>query len=165
MIAVRSARQGDAPMLADIHAAALPPGWGERAFLPYLREPGSICLLAAESGLGIGLAVVRIAGDEAEILTLGVRPGHARQGAGKELMRAALDWASSMGARVVYLEVAEGNKPARSLYGGFGFTLIARREHYYQINRHNPEAALILRLDLAAHSQRAQIMAGADGIP
>jgi ribosomal-protein-alanine N-acetyltransferase len=161
---LRPAQIGDAPKLAGIHAAALPPGWAADDFLPYLRGGGRICFLAESENSDAGLAVVQTAGEEAEILTLGVRPSHARQGAGRKLVGASLAWALNRGIRTVYLEVAEGNTPARSLYASLGFTLLARREQYYRLNRQNPEAALILRLDLPAEPQRSRIEAGAEAI-
>ena len=71
-----------------------------------------------ESG---GLILVRVAADEAEILTLAVIPGVRRSGIGHALLQEATSMAAALGARVVFLEVSVTNIAARALYTKAGF--------------------------------------------
>jgi ribosomal-protein-alanine N-acetyltransferase len=48
----------------------------------------------------------------------------------------------------VFLEVDEGNIPARKLYARAGFRDVGRREAYYSNQRGRNAAALVLRRDL-----------------
>jgi hypothetical protein len=63
-------------VLAAIHAAAFPPGeaWSVTMFAAQLGLPGVTGLLD-EAG---GMVLLRVAADEAEILTLGVAPAARR---------------------------------------------------------------------------------------
>lgn len=147
-ITVRAAFAEDAAALAAVHRAGLPPGWSAEAFVPYIAADGRACHIAFAGDEPAGLTVMHGGGGEAEILTIAVEPRFQRQGVGSALMRTVIAWAENRGAHRLYLDVAEGNAPARDFYARFGFTVVARREHYYQGNRKTPEAALILRLDI-----------------
>jgi len=83
--------------------------------------------------------------DELEIHDLAVDPDARGQGRARQLLGEVLAWAHRAGAGRAFLEVREGNAPARALYTHFGFWLIGRRRGYYQ----DPvEDALILGLEL-----------------
>ncbi len=88
--------------------------------------------------------MVRVAADEAEILSIGVEPAARRTGLGAALVARAAEAAHASGARTLFLEVATGNAAARALYGGFGLREAGRRKAYYGAG----EDALILRADL-----------------
>lgn len=79
-----------------------------------------------------GFIVVRVAGDEAEILTLGVLPAHHRSGIGRALVAAAM--ADPRAARVDrwFLEVRVDNNPAIRLYEALGFRAAEKRPDYYR---------------------------------
>jgi [ribosomal protein S18]-alanine N-acetyltransferase len=118
-----------AEAMALLHAAAFPAGerWNGAAFAALLGSPG-VCGLLDERG---GLALVRCAADEAELLTLAVHLSARRRGLGRALLAASLDEASRRRAAAMFLEVAESNAPARALYAAAGFTPVGRRPGYY----------------------------------
>jgi ribosomal-protein-alanine N-acetyltransferase len=131
-----------------IHAESLPPGWSEADFASSLRMDSRIVLKASSGEQPFGFIALQFAADEAEILTVAVRADRRRRGAGYALIAESLALCAERETSCVYLEVAEGNAPARSLYEKCGFRLFARRENYYQSARPTPECALILRIDL-----------------
>ncbi|HEY1311549.1 MAG TPA: GNAT family N-acetyltransferase, partial [Pseudolabrys sp.] len=55
---------------------------------------------------------------------------------------------AAFGARTIFLEVDEHNKPAIRLYDRAGFHEISRRANYYLTAEAKPAAALVLRRDL-----------------
>jgi ribosomal-protein-alanine N-acetyltransferase len=122
-----------AALLADIHATAFPPAeaWDEGAIATLLAMPGTAALLLGRDGM----AMLRVAADEAEILTLAVRPESRRRGAGRALLAAALEAAAAAGAARMLLEVAEDNAAARALYAAAGFGPVGRRPRYYPDGR------------------------------
>jgi ribosomal-protein-alanine N-acetyltransferase len=69
---------------------------------------------------------------EAELLTIAVDPAHRRQGLGRTLVEAFLAEARQRGAETAFLEVAEDNTAARTLYTAAGFTQTGRRKGYYR---------------------------------
>ena len=51
-----------------------------------------------------------------------VAPEHRRQGLGRTVMAALLEWGAERGATTAYLQVLGHNAPALALYEGMGFT-------------------------------------------
>lgn len=135
--------------LAVLHAQAFPPEerWDEAAFAGLLSLPGVFGWIAGE----MGFVLARVAADEAEILTLAIRPEARRQGIGRGLMQAAMVRAGQLGATVLYLEVARSNAAACALYHALGFAQAGHRRRYY------PDGgdALVLRRDLSPDAARA----------
>jgi ribosomal-protein-alanine N-acetyltransferase len=138
----RRATVADIDVLAAIHAAAFPSpdAWGRDVFDLQLAMPNVFALLH-ESG---GMILVRIAADEAEILTLAVTPAARRHGLGRILLVKATEMAAACGVRVVFLEVSVANIAALALYTSLGFIQAGRRRQYYS----DRSDALVLRLDL-----------------
>jgi [ribosomal protein S18]-alanine N-acetyltransferase len=131
-----------ADVMADIHRSAFPAAdaWSRDVMilqlgLPlafgYVHDPG-------------GMILSRVAADEAEILTLAVRPERRRGGIGSTLLRAAMAHAAGLGAESMFLEVAVTNDAARALYEAHGFVPAGSRRRYYS----DGTDALILRSTL-----------------
>ncbi|AQR63281.1 ribosomal-protein-alanine acetyltransferase [Brevundimonas sp. LM2] len=133
-----------AEALAALHAEAFDSPWSASAFAGLLGQPG--VLLRAETD---GFVLVQLAADEAEILTLAVRPSARRRGTGSRLVAAVSDRAFDLGARRLFLEVAEDNAPARALYAALGFEPAGRRPCYYARSDGPPVDALLLVLNLS----------------
>lgn len=129
--------------LAELHAASFETPWTASAFTSLLSQPGMVLEVEAD-----GFALARIAADEAEILTLAVRPEARRAGLGARLVRATLERASRLGARRMILEVAEDNTAARVLYDRLGFRPAGRRPRYYARPNGAAVDALLLALNL-----------------
>jgi len=126
---MRAAYAADAAALAAIHGAAFSPSeaWGEEAIGLQLGLP---CVFGLIDAAG-GMILFRIAGEEAEVLTLAVVPASRRRGLGGALLDAALGETRDRGARAVFLEVSEANQAARALYAAAGFVEVGRRRRYY----------------------------------
>jgi len=137
----------DAPALAALHARALPPGWAAADFAAYCSEASRIVLKAQEGAGTVGLAVLQIAADEAEILSIAVAQETRRRGLGSAMMAACIESCEARSVSTIFLEVAESNGAALALYGKMGFGILSRRPDYYQGGRSAPEAALVMRLE------------------
>lgn len=118
--------------------------WSRQAFAEMLAMPGTFGLMAHRAGEAAGLVVVRVAADEAEVLTIGVRPDLRRAGIGAALMAAAVREAASRGAARLHLEVAEDNFAARRFYAGDGFEPVGRRAGYYARGALGSVAAILM---------------------
>lgn len=131
--------------LADLHAAAFAAPWDVAAFADLLGQSG----VFAEADTD-GFILIRVAADEAEILTLAVRPEARRRGLGGRLVEAAAVRAAAAGAGRLFLEVADDNPAARALYARCGFEAAGRRRGYYPGEDGARTDALILALNLTA---------------
>lgn len=79
-----------------------------------------------------GLILARVASDECEILTIGTIPDRRRSGLARSLLHEAAHRAHVLGAKSMFLEVAEDNDAARALYASCGFLSVGRRTGYYK---------------------------------
>lgn len=134
-----------AARLAEIHATAFPTPWDAAAFQTLLDQDGVFVLETTD-----GFILMRAVADEAEILTLAVRPAARRQGLATRLLTQGATVAASCGAMRLFLEVAADNDGALALYGGAGFVEAGRRPGYYARPGGGGEDALILALNLTA---------------
>jgi len=112
----------------------MPRPWSEGEIADLLASPLCFVVTAPQ-----GFAMGRLVAGEAELLTIAVDPVAQGQGVGRRLMRAFLDDLQQRGAETVFLEVAEGNAPARALYSRAGFVVTGRRRGYY----HTPDGAAV----------------------
>jgi ribosomal-protein-alanine N-acetyltransferase len=140
---VRRARESDFAELARLHQAVFAQGWDARA-LKDLAGGGAVALVAGQPGGIEGFILIRVAADEAEILTLAVALVARRKGRARALVAQAAQAAAEAGATRLYLEVGVGNDAARGLYAGLGFRETGRRAGYYRVSGKPPEDALIL---------------------
>lgn len=134
----------DPARLAAIHAEAFAAAWDQAALAELLASPG-VFAVAEEDGF----ILIRVVVDEAEILTLAVRPSARRAGLGARLVEAAVVRAAALGAERMFLEVAEGNAAARALYARSGFVEMGRRRGYYSHADGRREDALTLVLNFS----------------
>jgi ribosomal-protein-alanine N-acetyltransferase len=95
-----------------------------------------------------GCALVRAVAGDAELLTVAVAPEVRGRGLGARLLAEAEAAARAAGAGRLFLEVAEGNAPARALYARAGYAQIGRRREYYRGPDGAREDALVLARDL-----------------
>ena len=136
-------------MLAIIHASAFPENeaWGPDAIALSLELPGAFGLFSA----GAGMILARVAGDEAEVLTLAVAEPARRRGVGAALLDTAMTAAAVRGAAAMFLEVSIRNEAARKLYARAGFAEVGRRARYYA----DGADALVLRSPLSSRDAAA----------
>jgi len=144
----------DLDLAAQFHREA----FAELGDRPWTRQ--DVAELLASPGVGgcfvrteerdIGFCLLRVAADEAELLTLAVAASHRRRGGGRALLQAAIDRARSAGAKSLFLEVEAGNAAARALYAQLGFQVVGRRASYYQRSGRPPAEALVMRLGLTS---------------
>lgn len=126
--------------LAAILAAAmtLPRPWTAAEFAELRRMPGLVEVLEAD-----GIAIGRVAADEAELLTIAVLPAARRAGLGRALLSAFHDRARARGAATAFLEVADTNVAARALYVRAGYQEVGLRHGYYT-EVHPPVDAVVM---------------------
>ena len=138
----------DAPRLAQLHGTSFHRGWGESEFERMLAERNTLVQRLRLGRKIIGFAVSRMGADEAEILSIAIDAGHRGKGFSRNLLLTHLGHLAGYGVRSIFLEVEENNHPARRLYQWAGFTVVGRRERYYQQDGEQLNA-LLMRRDLS----------------
>jgi ribosomal-protein-alanine N-acetyltransferase len=142
----------DLDRAAALHAESFAPlgerAWTRQDLAGLIASPGVAGLLLQVDGYDVGLAVCRVAADEAELLTIAVRPAHRRKGLARHLLAAVIDRVRGAGARTLFLEVGVDNPAARSLYEAQGFCAVGERRGYYRRGHEPPADGIVMRLTL-----------------
>ncbi len=138
----------DAASIAALHARAFHRGWGEDEVAGLLLQPNVVTHRAMAGRTMAGFIMSRLAGDEAEILSVASAPAWRGRGIARALLALHMRRLAGLGTRTLFLEVGENNAAALSLYARAGFAQVSRRENYYAEETGVPSAALVLRRDL-----------------
>jgi ribosomal-protein-alanine N-acetyltransferase len=95
-----------------------------------------------------GFAMLRLAADDAELITIAVDSKWRGKGIGAALLRAAFEDLLMSPAKKLFLEVAADNPAAIALYRKQGFAEIGRREGYFARADGKPATALVMARNL-----------------
>lgn len=146
---IEPGRVEDAEALARLHALGFYRGWPREDFFSYLTEAATPVYVACDARRRVaGFAMLRLAGEEAELITIAVDPKWRGKGVGAALLRAAFDDLMMSPVKRMFLEVADDNPPALTLYRKHGFAEISRRQGYYARANGSPATALVMARDL-----------------
>ena len=131
--------------LAAIHANSFitPRPWSSAEIAGILAAPNTHLFSAPH-----GFAITRIAGPEAELLTIAVDPARRRHRIGKTLMDMLIAHAKTAGVEEMFLEVAANNEAAQKLYQFCGFSTRATRKDYYTEPNGQKISAIVMALPL-----------------
>lgn len=142
---IRPAVDGDGPAVAELAVAAdLFPleevGIVEQMMDRYFAgtaDEGHVCVVDEESGLLLAVAYYEpiVATDRAwELLMIGVRRDHHREGRGRVMLRHVEDDLRSRGQRLLLVETSSGPAfgPARAFYRSCAYDEEARVRDYFE---------------------------------
>jgi tRNA threonylcarbamoyladenosine biosynthesis protein TsaB len=149
-LAFEKVSAGATGLLASIHAEGFELPWTAQAFAELLAMPGTYAEVALELGEPVGFVMMRVAADEAEIISIATRPYAQRRGVGQALIDRQFTELVKQGIRNVFIEVAEANRPARALYAAVGFVEAGRRKKYYTLANGGRDDAIVMRRELCA---------------
>lgn len=146
--AIDDADLSAAALMATLTETASADPWSSETVARILALPRSFGLIAHEADQPLGFLLAQSAAGESEIINLAVAPTARRRGVGGALVAGAISRARGMGAQTMFLEVADDNTAARSLYERLGFVQVGRRSDYYRRDSNSYTDALILRREL-----------------
>ena len=148
----------DLQTCGDIHRESFVQAWEDGTLAAMLKSKGTVALVArAHKPAGHpvrGFLMYRIAGPEAEILTIATARAARRHGAARMLLEEMVRRCLADRLQEIFLEVDSGNEAAIRLYRSLGFAKVGEREGYYRHGGKDPAEdgrtgnALIMRLDL-----------------
>jgi ribosomal-protein-alanine N-acetyltransferase len=143
----------DCADVSALHGQGFRRGWSDGEISALIHQDTVFGYIARRPGKtwgnsSGGFVLARLVADEAEILTISVRPKYRHSGIGWRLMGAVLRHLRTEGAQSLFLEVDEANEAALSLYRKLGFDRVAERAAYYDHDGGAKTAALVMRLNL-----------------
>lgn len=128
MTGTRRLTETDIAAMTVLHADGFDKGWPESDMASHIENDVAVGIGAPLSGF----LIVRMAVDQAELLTITINPETRGQGFGRTLLLAAEAMLAEQGVEVLFLEVAEDNEPAIALYRACGYEAFGRRPAYYR---------------------------------
>lgn len=146
---IEPAEVRDAEVIAKLHAQGFHTGWPVADFQSYIAGRDTPVYVACDARRKIvGFAMLRLAADEAELITIAVDRGWRKKGVGRALLNAALDDLQMTPAKKLFLEVAADNTAALRLYSRHGFGKVSERQGYYARPDGRPATAIVMARDL-----------------
>ena len=153
---IRSLTTDDAEACSRIHAQSFKRGWTVSEFQQLILDPNVFsdgCFDSGKSLLPVkapmyGFAISRLIAGEAEILTIAVDPSARGGRIATAIMTDHVCALRLAGCRKLFLEVAEDNVAALSLYRTFNFRKVGERPEYYGVPGEKQVNAHILLLDM-----------------
>lgn len=146
---IEPATTADADVIARLHAQGFHAGWSREDFAAYIAGEDTPVYVACDARHKVaGFLMLRLAADEAELITIAVDPKWRGKKVGAALLRAALDDLTMTRARRLFLEVAADNPPALRLYARHGFVKLSERQGYYPRPDGRPATAIVMARDL-----------------
>ncbi len=144
-ISFSTAGAASAKLLAEIHGESFDTKWGEAAFGEMLASPGTSAILLSSQNNPTGFVLFRKAADEAEIITICIRPANRQRGHAKLLMQHMENLLKKDGVKSLFIEVGISNLAGLALYRSCGFMQAGVRKNYYERGDGAREDALIMR--------------------
>lgn len=145
MTELRGTHEDDLPRLAELEAELFgPAAWSPATLREELDLADRHYVVAVDGDLVVGYAGILLA-PEANVMTVGVDPGHRRRGIATAMLEELLAAARQARCRQVFLEVRADDAGAQRLYRRAGFEDLGIRRGYYQPGGHD---ALVMVLEL-----------------
>ena len=145
-VKLRVANTTESQALSALHGRCFEETWGADFIARVIERQNSFALVATDPmGQEQGFAFVRQTADEAELLSIGVLKNTRKSGIGSRLLAGVTDRVRSAGAKYLFLEVAEDNLAARTLYARAGFKQTGRRKGYYEKDATSVDALTLTR--------------------
>ena len=142
---IEPARPEDVDAVAKLHAQSFYRGWPREDIAAYLTDRDMPTLVVCDKARRVaGFAMLRLLGDDAELMTIAVAPKFRGKGVGEALLKACFADLMLTPSRRMILEVAADNPAAIRLYGKLGFSKLAERKGYYARPNGEPATALVM---------------------
>lgn len=143
-IKIRKLEEKDLLSVLEIATQSFSIPWSLKSFKDEFLNPNSILKVAEINGEVVGYIVLRKILDEAELLSIAVKPEMRKKGIATELIRSVLDELKNS-VKTCFLEVRVSNNEAINFYEKIGFKKVGLRRKYYLLPE---EDAIIMKLDL-----------------
>lgn len=158
-VRIRAMDRADLDQVVGIETAGCGFPWTRSMFEEEFRREHSRLRVAVDApGRAVlGFACFWLLAGEIQILNLGVRPDHRREGIARRLVLDALRSGREAGIVTASLEVRSSNLAARALYERMGFAPAGRRPDYYE---KPSEDALIMVLNTLSSRTGKEVLDG-----
>ena len=138
-VLIRPMQITDVPCVSQLESALFSYPWGQAAFYDCLSSPFYAWVMTSDD-LILGYAIVMLAADESQLLSIGIAESLQGQGWGHYLLKAIVALVQAKGIEKMFLEVRVSNISAIRLYERFGFEYVGIRRAYYPAEQGREDA-------------------------
>ena len=132
--------------VAALEALCFTAPWSEQSLSLLLGEAAfGMVAVKTEADTPVAYVGMMTVLDEGQITNVATHPDYRRRGLAAAVLMALLAEARARGLATVTLEVRESNAAAIALYEKHGFSVVGKRNHFYQNPR---EHALVMLCNL-----------------
>jgi [ribosomal protein S18]-alanine N-acetyltransferase len=142
---IRKMEVEDLAAVLEIEEASFISPWTEGMFEETLDSSISEGFVLTAGRSLLGYIILYAVEDEGHIMNIAVEPSALRKGIASMLVAHVISRFREKGVSQFFLEVREGNEPAKKLYRKLGFGTIGRRKRYYTETN---EDALVMWLSI-----------------
>ncbi len=147
-VKIRVMQLSDVDEVAAIEQVSQINPWSKQQIQECLDADYSNHVLTLNNNI-IGYAFIAMAGEQADLLTIAIKPTAQRQGYGRQLMKHLIKVLKQYNVSELFLEVRISNVAAIALYQQLGFKEVNIRRQYYQTaNNIGREDAKVMMLKL-----------------
>ena len=138
-----------AKSFADIHKACFgnPDTNFSSSFILSLIQNPNVKFIDQEQK---GFCLTRLSDEEAEIITMAIKPEFQQQGIGYSILIKKIQLIKKTGCEKIFLEVASNNIAGIKLYSKAGFNRCGIRKNYYRNSSGKKADAIIMKKILVA---------------
>jgi ribosomal-protein-alanine N-acetyltransferase len=144
---VRNMQAQDIVNVLAIEQSANQFPWDKKSFEDSLKTGHEAWVFYEQADDIVGFAIVQRVLDEAHLLNICVKPTAQGRGLGKAIVQHVIDYANSISAVIILLEVRRSNERAQQLYLNIGFNEMSVRKSYYPA-KEGREDAILMAMDL-----------------
>lgn len=105
--------------------------WSLESLKNLLEDENSVAFVAVDNDIICGYCGVNTILDEGYITNVAVMENYRKQGIGRMLVNALVNFAKDKSLAFLTLEVRKSNTPAINLYSKNGFETVGERKNYY----------------------------------
>ena len=131
MISIKQINEGDIDLCYELDSNTISI-WSKEQWAKEFKKKGiSVFGLALENFV-IGICVLHVVLDEAQINFFAVRKNYRNKGFGSHLMRYLIKRCEASNIKKLLLEVSQSNASAKKFYCRFNFSTVGIRKNYYK---------------------------------
>ena len=131
MISIKQINEKDVDLCYELDSNTISL-WSKKQWINEFKKQGIKVLGISLSNLLIGICVIHIILDEAQINFFVVDPKYRKKGFGTYLMSFLINECEKLNISKLFLEVSKNNLTAEKFYRSFYFSTVGIRRNYYK---------------------------------
>ena len=131
MISIKEINEEDIELCYELDSNSISL-WSKKQWSSEFKKKGIKVFGLLVSNLIVGICVLQVVLDEAQINYFVVKQKFRKKGFGSCLMSFLINWCKKFNVNKLFLEVSQNNITAQKFYNHFDFSTVGIRNNYYK---------------------------------